>query len=117
MTTSTALPRLYTAKLLDMSGGDRFTWGDVGDIDCLREGEFVLTTSDHGYRHHFAYDSQNEVWVAARWDEDRAQWRCYDLRPEYESVYAYARRLHQLWGVRTYMTAGALLRKSLTRPY
>lgn len=54
-------------------------------------------------------------WVSAEWDNNHAQWKSYDLHPDFlranpNARYVFARRLENLLGCRVYRSLPELVR-------
>jgi len=117
--TTNTLPRISTATLLEMKDGDTMDLGEGRSIRCVddyrRTFEYRDGDGEYDERVSLAYDDVANEWVSAQWSDRSNQYTSGDLRAEYDAVYAYARRLNDLHGVRTYKSAGVLIRRVMER--
>ena len=108
------IPAIKTAALLAMSDGDTMDLGDGQAILCEDAYRRAFSYSDGFDTIPLAYNEASGTWISAMWNERNAQWTCGDLTVDGWS-YAYARSLGALSGVRSYRSAGALIRAGLAR--
>ena len=113
------LPRIYTRALLEMNDGDVIDLGEGRSIRCVddyrRTFKYRHGPDDYDEIIPMAYDNSDGTWVCAQWSDRNNQYTCADLEREYDAVYAFARTIGGLWGVRSYNSVGVLIRSVLAR--